>query len=173
MSTFQKSRIFKISFFTKVTLFQISNSSEFMDKKHKKCDFAPVWNSAIILESKQSICNGRKCCIIYILQVFLEAIPYITIIVLNALIVRQIVTSGKFRRKFVRRTMSSNGGITTKVEHIERSGNVESIERKNVPNVKSSSLVNLTGVRKPKSPRFITTAKKNGRKRHFGQVHVQ
>ena len=137
----------------------------------KKCDFAPVWNSAIILESKQSICNGRKCCIIYILQVFLEAIPYITIIVLNALIVRQIVTSGKFRQKFVRRTMSSNGGITTKVEHIEKSGNVEML--KNVPNVKSSSLVNLTGVRKPKSPRFITTAKKNGRKRHFGQVHVQ
>ena len=103
----------------------------------------------------------------------MEAIPYITIIVLNALIVRQIVTSGKFRQKFVRRTdrLSSNGGITTKVEHIERSGNVESIERKNVPNVKSSSLVNLTGVRKPKSPRFITAAKKNGRKRHFGQVH--
>ena len=103
------------------------------------------------------------------MQVFLEAIPYITIIVLNALIVRQIVTSGKFRQKFVRRTMSSNGGITTKVEHIEKSGNVEML--KNVPNVKSSSLVNLTGVRKPKSPRFITTAKKNGRKRHFGQVH--
>ena len=69
--------------------------------------------------------------------------------------------------------MSSNGGITTKVEHIEKSGNAESFEMKNVPNVKSSSLVNLTGVRKPKSPRFITTAKKNGRKRHFGQVHVQ
>ena len=123
----------------------------------KKCDFAPVWNSAIILESKQSICNGRKCCIIYILQVFLEAIPYITIIVLNALIVRQIVTSGKFRQKFVRRTMSSNGGITTKVEHIEKSGNAESIEMKNVKSIKhknhSSSLVNL------------------GRKRHFGQVH--
>ena len=69
--------------------------------------------------------------------------------------------------------MSSNGGITTKVEHIERSGNVESIERKNVPNVKSSSLVNLTGVRKPKSPRFIIAAKKNGRKRHLDQVHIQ
>ena len=30
----------KISYFTKVTLFQISNSSEFMNKK---CDFSPVW----------------------------------------------------------------------------------------------------------------------------------
>ena len=36
---FHKKSYFQISFFTKITLFQTSNSSEFMDKK---CDFDPV-----------------------------------------------------------------------------------------------------------------------------------
>ena len=40
LSYFAKNCIFKISFFTKFTYFEISNSSEFMGKK---CDFAPVW----------------------------------------------------------------------------------------------------------------------------------
>ena len=113
---------------------------------------------------------------LHILQVFLEAIPYITIIVLNALIVRQIVTSGKFRRKFATRTdrrRSTNGGITTRTEHIERknvpiAANIKIIGRK----THSSSLVDLKSVRKPKSPRLITAPKKNGRKKHFGQVYL-
>ena len=36
---FHKNRVFKILFFTKITSFEIKNSSDFMDKK---CDFAPV-----------------------------------------------------------------------------------------------------------------------------------
>ena len=39
---FSKNCIFKIAIFIKMTFFQISNSSEFLDKK---CDFAPVWNT--------------------------------------------------------------------------------------------------------------------------------
>ena len=44
----------------------------------------------------------------FYLQLFLEAIPYSTIIFLNAMIINQIVKSGKFRNTFQNSTFRGN-----------------------------------------------------------------
>ena len=94
----------------------------------------------------------------------------------------QIVSSGKFRRKFAANGDRERATTFTELNKNERTdGGSQRIEGENVrllPAQKpitrkshSSSLVDLKAVGGPKSLRLIASAKRNGKaKKHFNQV---
>ena len=96
----------------------------------------------------------------------------------------QIVSSGKFRRKFAANGDRERATTFTELNKNEQTdGGSQRIERENVrllPAEKpitrkshSSSLVDLKAVGGPKSLRLIASAKRNGKaKKHFNQVQL-
>ena len=91
---------------------------------------------------------------------------------LNAKIVIQIVTSGRFRRRFA----ATNGSTAKYSTASEGTGNGHKIEQRNVKNSversmmsrgKSQSLVAIENVGEPKS---LSTLKKTRRKKAFTRV---
>lgn len=101
-------------------------------------------------------------------QVFLEGIPYITIIFLNAMIIKQIVTSGKFRKRFQRSAASTENDPGTEKLLPPDVKKIEIQQQSQVSKAKKMTSATKSysdGIDKIGAPRSLRSLKRNKKSR--------